>query len=169
MLIRTCWKLVFCFLLLAGVKSTAIAEQASSTSARQQSERYAALEKSLSGATMVGYFTDSHEPSTKLTSDRYDLKSVRHLGEGQWLFQTRIRYGEHDVTLPLTLPIYWAGDTPVITVEKLAIPGFGTFDARVLIYANHYAGFWSGADHGGHLFGVIEREPKKKKGTADGR
>jgi hypothetical protein len=30
-----------------------------------------------------------------------------------------------------------------------------------MIYRDHYAGFWSGADHGGHLFGMIERGEKK--------
>jgi len=166
MLVQTLWKIFFCVILFGGAKLTAIAQQPA-TPDPQQANRYAALEKSLSGATMVGFFTDSNEPATKLTADRYDLKSVRHLGEGQWLFQTRIRYRDRDVTLPLTLPIRWAGDTPVITVEKLAIPGFGTFEARVLIHANHYAGFWSGAGHSGHLFGVIEREAKEKEETED--
>ena len=73
------------------------------------------------------------------------------------MFEARITYGEHDVTVPLTLPVKWAGDTPVITVDNMGIPGLGLYTARVMIYADHYAGFWSGGDHGGHLFGVIER------------
>jgi len=169
MLARTVWQFFFCLVLLGGARSTGIAEQPTVPVDPQQAERFSDLEKLLSGAAMVGYFTDSKEPATKLASDRYDLQSVRHLGEGQWLFQTRIRYGDRDVTLPLTLPIHWAGDTPVITVEKLAIPGFGTFTARVMIYADRYAGFWSGADHGGHMFGVIERKPEEEKEAADQR
>jgi hypothetical protein len=27
-----------------------------------------------------------------------------------------------------------------------------------MIYHDHYAGFWTGKDHGGHLFGVVEPE-----------
>ena len=60
--------------------------------------------------------------------------------------------------LPLPLPVEWAGDTPVITVNDVAIPGFGTFSARVMFYDDHYAGYWSHTgeeDHGGHLFGLI--------------
>ena len=64
------------------------------------------------------------------------------------------------MTLPLTLPIRWAGDTPVICVDKLGIPGLGVYTARVMIYADHYAGFWSGANHGGHLFGIIKKAEK---------
>ena len=81
---------------------------------------------------------------------------VKRLESGDWLIQSRIRYGDHDVTIPLTLPIRWAGDTPVICVDDMLIPGLGTFTARVMIYRGHYAGFWTGVDHGGHLFGVIE-------------
>jgi len=162
MLVRICLSILFVLVLFSATTSTAIAEQPASPSDAQQTKRDAALEKSLTGATMVGYFTDSNAAATKLTADRYDLKSVRHLGKDQWLFQTRIRYGDHDITLPLTLPIYWAGDTPMIAVEKLVVPGLGTFSARVMIYDNHYAGFWSGADHGGHMFGKIERESKNE-------
>lgn len=118
------------------------------------------LEKSLSGAALVGRFTDSSKVDGLPTPERYELAAVKHLGNNQWLFKARIRYGEHDVTVPLTLPILWAGDTPVITVDKAPVIGLGQFDARVMIFRDHYAGYWSGGDHGGHLFGKVVREPK---------
>ncbi|BBO30564.1 hypothetical protein [Lacipirellula parvula] len=124
-------------------------------------EQVAALEKLMNRATMVGHFTVTGEEGRvgaggKLTEERYELGEVRRLDSGDWLIQSRIRYGDHDVTIPLTLPIRWAGDTPVICVDEMMIPGLGTFTARVMIYRGHYAGFWTGKDHGGHLFGVIE-------------
>ncbi|MCH2113822.1 MAG: hypothetical protein MK171_02760 [Pirellulales bacterium] len=123
-----------------------------------QVDRFAVLEKSLSGVALVGHFVATGgEEETKLKQERYELKNVRHLGDDLWLFLASIRYGDHDVTLPLTMPIRWAGDTPVITVDEMTIPGLGTYTARVMIYADHYAGFWSGGDHGGHLFGTIAR------------
>jgi hypothetical protein len=133
-------------------------------------ERVAELEKMLSNATLVGHFTVTGEDEgdgdeSKLTKERYELGEVKHLGSNQWLIQSRIKYGDHDVTVPLTLPIRWAGDTPMICLDELPIPGLGTFTARVMIYRDHYAGFWSGKDHGGHLFGVIERG--KQKGEDD--
>ena len=123
----------------------------------KQDDRYAKLEKSLSGVALVGHSTTTGGEDTKLEPERYELQSVKHVGKDQWLFTARIAYGEHDVTLPLTLPVRWAGDTPVITIDNMGIPGLGTYTARVMIYADHYAGFWSGGDHGGHLFGVIEK------------
>jgi hypothetical protein len=133
-------------------------------------ERVAELEKLLSNAALVGHFTVTGEDKqnegdgadSKLTKERYELGEVKHLGSNQWLIQSRIKYGDHDVTVPLTLPIRWAdGETPVICVDDLAIPGLGTFTARVMIYRDHYAGYWTGQDHGGHLFGVIERGESK--------
>jgi hypothetical protein len=127
-------------------------------------EQVADLEKLMNRATMVGHFTVTGEGEgnqldaggRKLSEERYELGDVKRLESGDWLIQSRIRYGDHDVTIPLTLPIRWAGDTPVICVDDMPIPGLGTFTARVMIYRGHYAGFWTGKDHGGHLFGVIE-------------
>ena len=45
----------------------------------------------------------------------------------------------------------------MITVDKLTIPGMGTFDARVVIRGGKYAGTWMHDDVGGHLFGTISR------------
>ena len=84
-----------------------------------------------------------HSATGCAPEERYVLGNVRKLKSGQWLFQARIQYGEHDLTLPLTLPIVWAGDTPVIQVDSLPIPGLGTFTARVMIHQGCYAGYWA--------------------------
>jgi hypothetical protein len=137
----------------------------------------AALEKkfseTMSGAVMVGSFTVTGQGKDKdLKQERYTLGEVKKLENGFWLFPVRIQYGEKDSTVPLPLQVQWAGDTPMITLTKFPVPGFGTFTARVLIYDDHYAGYWSGGDHGGHLFGTIERandqpgaKPEPKAGT----
>jgi hypothetical protein len=123
----------------------------------EQEKQYAELEATLSGSTLVGNFTVTGDKTSEPKDERYELISVKHVGDGNWMFVARIQYGDHDVKLPITLPIKWAGDTPVITVDKMSFPGLGTYTARVMIYDGHYAGFWSGADHGGHLYGVVEQ------------
>ncbi|HEY2840186.1 MAG TPA: hypothetical protein VGJ26_13610 [Pirellulales bacterium] len=132
----------------------------------------AALEKefaeTMSGATLVGSFTVSGAPEKKLTEEKYTISNCKKLENGLWNFETRIQYGGHDVTLPLALQVKWAGDTPVITLTDLPVPGLGTFTARVLVFRNEYAGTWSGGDHGGHLFGRIVKkgEPLDPKPVA---
>lgn len=126
----------------------------------KSAERIAKLEKHLSGSTFVGRFTiDGKEGELK--EDRYELQSVTKMPTGDlWLFKTRIKYGDHDVTVPLPIPVKWVDDTPMIVVDQLAIPGLGTFDARVVISGDRYAGTWQHGDVGGHMFGRIERTAK---------
>jgi hypothetical protein len=148
------------------VTSSLVADESSP----DQERLYKALEESLSGAALVGQFTVTNADAGAAQPERYELTGVKHIGDGNWMFVARIKYGDHDVTLPITLPVKWAGDTPVITVDKMAFPGLGTYTARVMIYEDHYAGFWSGADHGGHLFGKIERNADTKRPiTATGK
>jgi len=114
----------------------------------------------LSGSTLVGKFTEEKTPRPepmKPAEDRYTLTKVQKLYGDNWLFVARIQYGEHDVSVPIMLPVKWAGDTPVITVTDAKIPGLGTYTARVMFYRGEYAGTWSGGNHGGHLWGKIER------------
>ncbi|MDC0937032.1 hypothetical protein OAS39_12160 [Pirellulales bacterium] len=135
---------------------------------QERETQVAELEKMLSGATLVGHFTESGgEGTPKLTAEEYQLATVRHVGDGMWLFEARIRYGEHDLKLPLTLPVRWAGDTPVIVVDQLPVIGMGKFDARVMLFRDRYAGYWNGAGHGGHLFGEIKRPQAADEGAAN--
>jgi hypothetical protein len=113
--------------------------------------------QTMSGAVLTGSFTDTTKDIKALKEEKYTLGEVKKLKDDLWLFNVRIQYGEKDATVPLPLAVQWAGDTPVITLTKQPIPGFGTFTSRVLIYDDHYAGFWWGGDHGGHLFGKITR------------
>ena len=113
----------------------------------------------MSGATLAGFFTLDREGDgpPELHQERYTLGEVKKLPTGMWLFNTRIQYMEHDVTLPIVLPVVWADDTAVIRVDKIGFPGLGTYSARVLIHDGKYAGYWQGAGYGGRLFGTIER------------
>lgn len=115
------------------------------------------FEKTMSGATMVGRFTVEGQDGDKPPAEeRYVISKVTKIGEDRWMFVARI--GEAKFPVPLPLPVKWAGDTPVISVTKVTVPGMGTYSARVLIYDDHYAGTWDAGDHGGHLWGRIERE-----------
>jgi hypothetical protein len=80
---------------------------------------------------------------------------VRKVGGDIWQIPARIEYSGKDITLPIVLPIRWAGDTPVVTVDDLPLPGFGTVSARVMFFEGHYSGYWKHGDHGGNMFGVI--------------
>ena len=112
------------------------------------------FQQMMSGVTLIGHSASLKDESVA-GEERYIIEKVSKLGGETWLFHVRIQYGSHDVTVPLPVTIKWAGDTPVITINNLTIPGLGTYTARVLLYQDQYAGTWSSKDHGGQLFGKI--------------
>jgi hypothetical protein len=133
------------------------AEPAPAAADDGQAERFRTFEQTLSGAVLDGQYTIVGQDEPPLRREQYTIQSVRKLPDGDfWLFQTRIKYSDKDVTVPLPLEVKWAGDTPVITLTKLTIPGLGTFSSRVVIDGTKYAGTWSHDDVGGHLFGTIK-------------
>jgi hypothetical protein len=139
------------------------ASGAEPSNVNRQAKLEAALSQMLSGATLEGSFTRTSAGSdpTQLAREKYTLGEVKKIGGDAWQFPTRIQYGDKDVALPITLPIRWAGDTPVVVVDRLELPGFGSVSARVMFFEGHYAGYWTHGDHGGHLFGVIHSAPKQ--------
>jgi len=118
----------------------------------------AALEKRfqamMSGVTLVGHSASPDHDGVS-GEEKYVIDSVTKLGGDTWLFKARLQYGGHEIPVPVPVQIKWAGDTPVVTLTDLAIPGVGTYTARVLLYRDQYAGTWSSTDHGGQLFGKI--------------
>jgi hypothetical protein len=125
----------------------------------------AALEKHfselLSGCTLIGHYTESPDKNANEHEDRYSISKVSKLKDDLWLFNARIEAEGHDITLPIPIRVVWAGDTPVITLDELTIPGLGTFSARVLFHGHQYAGVWSHGDEGGQMFGRVEHDKKQ--------
>jgi len=133
------------------------------------------FERTMSGAVLIGRFSDAARPDAQPKEDRYTIQRVSKIadddggGDGgdRWLFICRMQLGRNDISVPLSIPVKWAGDTPVISVTDMTIPGMGTYTARVMIYDDQYAGTWRGGEHGGHLWGRIERASTTQPTTRD--
>jgi hypothetical protein len=115
------------------------------------------FEQMMTGAVLVGHsMLDNRDGLSG--EERYSIDHVSKIGGDLWMFQARMKLEGHEIPLPIPVKIKWAGDTPVITVTDLSIPGMGTYTARVVLYRDRYAGTWSGKNHGGELFGAIAHE-----------
>ena len=119
----------------------------------------------LSGATLVGTFTTDGKAGSN--PDRYRIVSARKVKDANWIFTAKMKVGQNEVDVPIPIKVYWADDTPVMSLTDLTIPGIGTFTSRVMFYGDRYAGTWQHGDHGGTFCGVIEKkaatpEPEKK-------
>jgi hypothetical protein len=128
-----------------------------------QAELERKFAENLSGVVFSGRYsvtTGSEEKPAQM--EKYTIQRVSKVKDRDdyWLFSARIQYGKNDLTIPLTLQVKWAGDTPVITLTNLTIPGLGTFTSRVMIHGDRYAGTWQHDKTGGHLWGKIEKIDK---------
>lgn len=116
------------------------------------------FEKTLNGATFIGRWSGVKEGKLgPEREERYTIAGARKVGGDVWLITARIQYGNTDATVPVPVNVHWAGDTAVIAITDLAIPGVGTYTARVMVHGNTYAGSWSGGEHGGLMSGIIQR------------
>ena len=87
--------------------------------------------------------------------ERYTIVGVKKLDGDRWTINARIQYGGQSFEAPIPVVVKWAGDTPVLIVDSLSLPGSGTYSARVMISEKTYSGTWSAGDHGGLISGVI--------------
>ncbi|MEM7199047.1 MAG: PQQ-binding-like beta-propeller repeat protein [Planctomycetota bacterium] len=120
----------------------------------------AAFAAKMTGCKMTGQFTldDSDGPPA---AESYTISKAEKIRDEKWRIDATIEYGGKSATVPVGVEVYWAGDTPVIQVTDAQIPTMGRYTARVAVYGDQYAGLWSGGDHGGHMFGTIERADAK--------
>jgi hypothetical protein len=115
-----------------------------------------AFQESMTGVVLKGFFT--MKDGGELSQDQYVIDRISKVKEDLWRFEGRIKYGGKDLKMAMNFPVKWAGDTPVISVTNLGIPGSGVYTARVVIYKSDYAGTWSGGKVGGKMFGTIVKQ-----------
>ncbi|MFQ5501849.1 MAG: hypothetical protein ACE5EQ_06055 [Phycisphaerae bacterium] len=112
-------------------------------------------------------------PLSPPRTERYTIKSISKGLDDNWVITARIQYMDKDGTLPIPVRVVWAGDTPIITLDKFNVLGFGRYSARVMIYNGFYAGTWFGKGYGGILSGQIvkaeDEEAVKKLEARDKR
>ena len=113
------------------------------------------FQDAMTNVTLVGYYTSGDSATTR--EDRYVIERISQVKDDTWKFEARIQYNKKDMKVAMPLPVKWAGDTPVISLTNYAVPGFGSFTARVLIYNGAYVGTWGDARHGGNMFWKIVR------------
>jgi len=146
--------------LITSVVNTQVrADEPAAESVAEPKAREQRIVNYLSGAKFVGRYTTDNDEAAAAKPETYTIAKVEKLPEADlYRLTSRIQYGETDTEVPIDLKILWSGNTPVITLDNLWIPGMGKFSARVLIHDGRYSGTWSHDAVGGHLFGKIVKE-----------
>ena len=123
-------------------------------------ERERAFDARMREVVLDGSFTVAWpEPRDGVYRDRYEIAGVTKLDGDRWRFDARIAYGDVDVTLPVVVPILWAGDVPMIRMVDVEIPGLGEeFGATIVFDGDRYGGTWDHGEVGGFMFGRVVRD-----------
>jgi hypothetical protein len=106
---------------------------------------------------MVGTFSTAGEKSGAPHENQYEITSVEKVGDDLWRFNTRLSCCGVNGAVPVTVPMRWSGDTPLIMMTDTSVPGMGTFTVRVRVYGDQYAGTWQHGTRGGLMSGRIEK------------
>lgn len=136
-----------------GARVTGIGQEAPLESL---TDRERAFTERMENVVLTGHFTIEGEERRDGVPELYEIARVTKLDGNRWRFEARVKYGNTDVTLPMVLPVEWAGDTPIVSITDFAIPGLGDeFGARVIFYDERYAGTWDHGPYGGMMYGTI--------------
>ena len=120
------------------------------------SERESSFAERMRDVVLIGHFTVEGQERQDGLPERYEIAGVSKLDGDRWRFDVRLQYGDVDATLPVAVPMLWAGDTPMVSLTDFAIPGLGEgFGARVVFYGDRYAGTWDHGEIGGMMYGTI--------------
>jgi len=94
------------------------------------------------------------------SGDKYQIVSVTRGSGDNWTVNAKMKYRDQEIVMPIPVQMKFAGDTAILVVDNLVIPGGGTYSARLLIYERTYSGTWKGQRGGGMLYGVITNDPE---------
>jgi hypothetical protein len=119
------------------------------------------FQQMMTNVVLQGFFTVGD--GKELYDDRYVIDSVTKVKDGVWRFAARVQYNKKDIAVSLNVPVYFAGETPVISLTRQAVQGLGTYDTRLVIYKGGYAGTWGGGATGGKMFGNIVKNDAASK------
>ncbi len=127
----------------------------------KQEELEAKFKETMTAVVLAGHWSPLKDGVVgPEKEDKYTVVSVEKKGGDSWVVNAKLKYKQAEFSVPVPVQVKWAGDTAVIVVDKLTIPGYGgaAYSARLLIHENTYAGTWNGGDHGGLMSGVIKKD-----------
>ena len=93
------------------------------------SDRERAFAERMRDVVLVGHFTLEGSERRDGNPERYEISGVTKLDGDRWRFNARVQYMNVDVTTPVVVPVVWAGDTPMVSISNVSLPG--TYNAHL--------------------------------------
>ena len=105
----------------------------------------------------------SPEGFTKGGENRYRIVRAQKVKGDDWVIFGGFELEGKPVELPLSAKIFWADDTPVMSMTGLALPGEPAFDVRILFKGDMFSGVFQSQPLSGALVGVKVKKAKDAK------
>ena len=80
----------------------------------------------MAGSSLVGRFTIAGREDRPARPERYDISSIEKVGDDLWRFNARLRYGNVDTTLPIVVPMRFAGSSSCEFIMNAPSPASAT-------------------------------------------
>lgn len=153
-------RILFGLMIVGSMAMALFAAEPAKKPDREQLEKEFAAK--LTGAKLAGGFSIDGKDQSGSKPDKYKIVSAKKLQGDDWVITSKMKVGQQEVDVPIPLKVYWADDTPVMSLTDLTIPGVGTFTARVMFHGTRYAGTWQHGEAGGEMWGVVEKAETPK-------
>ena len=148
-------------LLITALGLAALAQETAPPPAIEMTAAEKKFQEQMTNVTLTGFFTVGDSKDAQ--EDRYTIERVTKIKEDVWNFEAKIEYNKKEFKATIPVPVKWAGDTPVMTLNNYLIKGHGVYSARILVFNGMYAGTWGAQAHGGKMFGMIVKKDAEKK------
>lgn len=126
----------------------------SSAPSEEQEKQFTSL---LANVTLSGRWCLVRDGAlTPERDETYAIVGVQKVSGDQWVVNAQLDYQGQKIVAPIPVRVQWAGGAALMIVDNLAIPGGGTYSARVLFHGQTYSGTWSGGDKTGMLHGIVK-------------
>ena len=115
------------------------------------------FQQSMSGVVLSGRFT-RQDGNVSTGEDKYTIEKATKVKDDLWRIDAHVKFGGQEMTVPVSIHVRWAGDTPMLTLTDESVAGMGKYTVRILIYRGQYAGTWANSQgRGGQMFGTITK------------
>jgi hypothetical protein len=152
-------RISFCLLFVLAAISSGFAADEAKPATPQLNALEQKFKDLLTNATLDGTWHPIKEGEIgEEKKDKYTIISAAKVKGDSWVINAKMKYGGREMIAPIPVEVKWAGDTAVVIVNNLQIPGGGNYTARVLFFEKTYAGTWSGGSNAGLLSGTISNK-----------
>lgn len=131
------------------------AEQPDDSAAALQAQRDAAFAEMVADSTWESsWHAKGEDGLDEGGQNRYRIIRAQKVNGDDWIILGEFELQGKQVRLPLPAKVFWADDTPVLSMTGLPLPGEPLFTVRILFKGDMFSGVFQSNQLSGALVGM---------------